>query len=166
MNSSESGNLCRESRERLRSLLADDPQGRPPRDLDEHLAGCPACRQYWDGIRQAPSLWPEAQPLYTTFLREKTLRTVARRTEERGAVLVMLWAPLGTASLLLSLLLPMFLLGLPLRIWLGDSVASYAAAFLLIQVASLTVAGLIVAAVHRLRRSGFIPFKSDSGVEA
>jgi predicted anti-sigma-YlaC factor YlaD len=166
MKPSESRHHCRAIRERLCALLADDAGGRPSPDLESHLAACPACRKYWDGMRQTPALWSDQPPLYTTFLREKTLRTVARQAEERGTALVLLWAPIGTASVLLSLLLPMFLLGQPLQIWLGHAAASYAAAFLLLQGASLALAGLVVAAVHRLHRSGFLPFQSRSGEKA
>ncbi|MBN2430272.1 MAG: hypothetical protein JXQ27_02300 [Acidobacteria bacterium] len=156
MKSSESATLCREIRKRLRSLLADDTRGGAFRDLDQHLAVCPACRRYWDGIRHAPSLWPDKKPLYTTVLRERTLRAVTRQTEERGTALVLLWAPIGTAGLLFSLLLPTILLGLLLRNWLDDSVTSYAAAFLLSQGASQAVTGILAAVAHRLRRAGFI----------
>jgi|GEM_PF-3188378 len=164
MKRSEMSNDCRNIRERLRRLSARQNPPEWTADLRAHLDVCPDCRRYAGGLRLAPILWPHEQPLYTTFLREKTLRTVARRAGEQRTHLALLWAPLGLVTLMLPLLLPVLLVGRLLAGWLGQSPAVYGGAFLLVQAASMTVAAVFLAAMVRLRRSGHILLKSTSGV--
>jgi hypothetical protein len=118
-------------------------------ELDRHLECCSSCRQYWNNLSAVRSGFQE-NSLYTSFLREKTLRRLAGLERKTGFA----WLPLiivaSLLSLSLSYALPGWLLSRIYSYWISSPVAVYVAAWgTLLLVGTLVTMTVALALVER-----------------
>lgn len=152
---------CRRNREALLEMfLSEGDRARLPAEHSNHLQGCAACRRYWENLNSVRSGFEE-DPLYSPFLREKTLRRLAGRKAKSKLE----WLPLIIFASLISFLLSFVLPGWVLLEFYGRWTSSFpvacAAAF-----GTLLMAGALVTAIATLSliERGYIQF--NNGQEA
>jgi hypothetical protein len=100
---------CQSTRQALRDLtLAGRTAGDPPQTAAEHLRTCTACEDYRRGLSSAPAVFADGRPLYSAWLRRRTLAAVAAADEERATGLLPLLVPAAVASVAASLIGPVW----------------------------------------------------------
>ena len=101
---------CREAQNALLdSFMTAGEKASLPADLRLHLEGCASCRQYWYNLGVVRSSYPR-DPLYSPFLRAKTLRRLADRDQEIRVQCLVPWVLLASLlSLSISYLFPTWL---------------------------------------------------------
>jgi anti-sigma factor RsiW len=101
---------CAARRAELRERSLDGlPPETAPAVLRAHLDGCPECRRYAEGLRQAPGLFRTAG-LYTPELRRRALAATAAAPEPLGAGRLLLVLGAALTGFGASVVLPFWLL--------------------------------------------------------
>jgi hypothetical protein len=152
---------CRKNQDGLlESFLSGGESASLPPDLRIHLEGCASCRQYWHNLAVVRSGYPQ-DPLYSPFLRAKTLRRLANRDQ---AIRVE-WLPLvvlaAVLSLSLSYVLPVWLLSRLFMQWTSSAAVAYGAALGIMLVLGLLVT---VASAISLIERGYIHLSNGKGL--
>jgi len=105
---------CRRARKLLLDrALARSPGATIPEGGAAHLRDCPSCARYEESMRIAPRLFSTG-PLYGAALRRRTLERVETDTRSRDRRLAWLVAPVAALVLLVSFVLPGWLLSIPI----------------------------------------------------
>lgn len=144
---------CRKEQEDLlERFLSEGENASLSVDLSRHLESCAACRQYWESLGSVRSGFQE-DPLYSSFLRDKTLRRLASRERAPGVKWLPLIIPAALFSLSFSFVLPGWLLSKLYLHWTSSTAAAYGAAW-----ATLMLLGTLVtlAAAISLMERGYI----------
>lgn len=153
---------CRAVRDSLldRGLAGGDGPGLTG-SAGEHLRRCPGCARYLEGLRAASGR-SRPEPLYTPALRRRTLAAVARTDAVRPCWLAPLLVPASALSVAVSVVVPVWILTLVLRSFLGSDWLSLGFAFLLTSSACLASGGLTVALLARQRAGSPAPAPSGA----
>ena len=149
---------CSKQREILLAIfLSDEEKANLPPDLSRHLESCDACSHYWKGLGAILSAYPQ-EPLYSSFLREKTLRRLAGgdqavRTKWLPAVVLA-----TLLSLSLSFVIPVCLLAKIFSYWTASTAMACGAAL-----GTLLAAGMLVtvSSAISLIHMGYIRFGDE-----
>ena len=152
---------CRRERDALlESFLSAGESASLSADLRLHLEGCASCRQYWHNLGVVRFSYPR-DPLYSPFLRAKTLRRLANRDQ---AIRVG-WLPLVVLAALLSLslsyVLPAWLLSRLFLQWTSSAAGAYGTAIGIMLVLGVLVT---VAAAISLIERGYIHLGNGEGI--
>ncbi len=146
---------CRKKQEELlESFLAGGERAALSIELNNHLESCAACRNYWKALAAVRFGFPE-DSMYSSFLREKTMRRLA--SHERAASIA--WLPLIILAALISLslyvVLPAWLLSRLFSHWTSSLSLACGAAF-----GTMLLVGMMVtaAAAVSLIEQGYIRF--------
>jgi len=153
---------CSKHRETLLEIfLAEGEQASLPPELNRHLGSCDTCSRYWQSLGAIRTACPQ-EPLYSPFLRAKTLRhlTDQERALNPGQLLLVTLAALTSISF--SFVLPGWLLARLFMHWTASSaVAGGAAMGVLLIIGALTT---VVSALS-LMEGGFIHFGDGEGIQ-
>jgi hypothetical protein len=119
---------CRKNQEiLLDSFLSEGENACLSAGLIRHLENCSSCQRYWMVLGTVRSAFPP-EPLYSPFLRTKTLR----RLTDRKMKLRVEWLPLIVFAALLSFsfsfVLPGLLLSRLFMHWTSSTIAAHGAA--------------------------------------
>ncbi len=148
---------CRTVRDSLLDqALRGFGEGEPPGAVSEHLQHCPGCARYLQGLRAAPGLF-RTEPLYTPALRRRTLTAVAEARAVRPCWLAPLLVPASALSVAVSVVVPIWLLTLLLRPFLGSDWLSLVFVFALTSSVGVAVAGLGLTLINQQRTEGSVP---------
>jgi hypothetical protein len=144
----------------LEVFLSEGEKANLPTDLNRHLENCVSCSLYWSNLRAVLSEYP-TDPLYSSFLRAKTMRRLADRDQAFKAR----WMPFIVFAALLSLsfsfVLPVWLLAKLFMYWTpSTAVAGGAALAILLVVGTLATA---ISAISLMER-GYIHFGDEEGI--
>lgn len=149
---------CSKQRETmLEVFLSGGQKANLPSGLNSHLKNCDSCSLYWNNLRTVQSEYP-ADPLYTPFLRAKTLR----RLNDRDQAFKAKWLPLVVLAALVSLsfsfVIPVWLLAKLFMYWTSSTAVACGAAM-----AIMLVVGALVTAVSAisLMERGYIHFGDE-----
>lgn len=144
---------CSVHRENLLEIFLDEGEkANLPSGLSRHMEACNTCKRYWDSMRSVRAGYP-GDPLYSPFLRAKTLR----RINDRGRAFKRRWVPgvvLGALlSISFSFVLPVWLLTKFFIYWtLSTAMACGAALGVLLLIGTLVT---VVSAILLMER-GYI----------
>jgi hypothetical protein len=150
---SNKGTTCRKEQESLlESFLSEGESATLSEELKHHLERCTDCRQYWENLGSMRSGF-HGDSLYSSFLRDKTLKRLASPERARGIKWLPLIIPAAVISLSCSLVLPGWLLSKFYLHWTSSVAAAYGAAG-----ATLMLLGMLVtnAAAISLIERGYI----------
>jgi hypothetical protein len=149
---------CRKQREILLDIfLSKREKANLPPDLSRHMESCDACSRYWNSLGSIRSAYPQ-EPLYSPFLRAKTLR----RLTGGDPAIKLKWMPaIALASLLsvsFSFVIPAWLLAKIFSYWTSSTAMACGAAL-----GILLVGGMLVTAVaaFALIERGYIRFDNE-----
>ena len=130
-------------------------------DLRYHIEVCAVCRQYWENLGTVLSGFPEG-PLYSPYLRNKTLRRLAVQEEPHGIERLPLIVLAALFSFSLSFVLPGWLLSKLLSLWTSSAAIAYGTACAaLLLLGTLATLAVIVALVER----GYIRLGNGIGIQ-
>ena len=153
---------CSKQREILLDVfLSEGEKANLPNDLRRHLQSCDACTRYFGSLGSVRSAYPR-NPLYSPFLRAKTLRRLA----DRGQAFKARWIPFivlaALLSLSLSLVIPVWLLAKLFMYWTPSTAVAGGAAL-----AILLMGGTLVTAISAisLMERGYIHFGDEEGIQ-
>jgi hypothetical protein len=150
---------CRSIRDRLLALaLNSGDEDSLEGTVREHIRTCPGCTKYREGLKVMPELL-RATPLYTPALRRRTLAAVE---PTRPSWLAPLLLPASTASLGMTVFVPIWLLTTLLRPVFGSGWFSLGLAFVLSSSAGLAAVGLGLAVLIRRQKAGPAPAGSGA----
>jgi hypothetical protein len=144
---------CSKQRESLLEIFLDEEEkANLPSGLSRHMEKCDACRRYWDSMKSVRAGYP-GEPLYSPFLRAKTLR----RLNDRGQAFKRRWVPVVVLGALLSIsfsfVLPVWLLAKFFMYWTSSmGMACGAALVVLLLIGTLVT---VVSAILLMER-GYI----------
>ena len=120
-----------------------------PHQVEEHLRRCDRCTKYYEGLRTAPELFPTTT-LYTPGLRRRTLAAIDER-RGRPAWLTPLLFPASAASVMASIIAPVWLLGVLLQPLLNSPWQAFGLAFVICSSTGLAAFGAGLAVWNQLR---------------
>ena len=132
-----------------------------PPELDHHLQSCASCIGYWNSLGAVRSAYA-SDPLYSPFLRAKTLRRMA----ERDQAFKIGWMPLVVVAALFSMafsfVLPVWLLTKLFMYWTTSTAVACGVAL-----AILLALGILVTAISAisLMERGYIHFGDEVGMQ-
>jgi hypothetical protein len=155
------GTVCRKEQDALlESFLSKGARASLSAELTIHLEGCASCRQYWHNLGVVQSGYPQ-DPLYSPFLRAKTLRRLAHRDQ---AIRVE-WLPLVVLAALLSLslsyVLPAWLVSRLFMQWTPSATVAYGAALgIMLLLGVLVTAASAISLIER----GYIHSGNGKGI--
>jgi hypothetical protein len=152
---------CSKERETLLEIfLSEGEKANLPSDLLRHMGRCYACSRYWKSLSAVRSASLQ-EPLYSSFLRAKTLRRLAGRDQ----AFRLEWMPAlvlaALLSLSLSFVIPVCLLAKVYSYWTSSTAAACGAAL-----GTLLAGGLLitVASAVSLFEMGSIRFGNEEDV--
>jgi hypothetical protein len=145
----------------LEVFLSEGEKANLPPDLSRHLENCDACSRYWDNMGSVLAGYPK-DPLYSPFLRAKTLR----RLDNPDQVFKRRWVPLvvfaALVSISLSFVLPVWLLARLFMHWTSSAaLAGGIALGILLLTGTLAT---VVSAISLIER-GYIHFGNEDGIQ-
>jgi hypothetical protein len=153
---------CSKHRESLLEIfLSERERANLAPDLSRHLESCGACSRYWNNLNAVRTDYPQ-DPLYSPFLRAKTLRRltgVDQAFKRRWIPLVVLAALL---SISFSFVLPVWLLAKVFMHWTSSTaIACSAAMGVLLLIGTLAA---VVTAISLMER-GYILSGDEEGTQ-
>jgi hypothetical protein len=152
---------CSKQREILLEIfLSDGEKANLPSELNHHLESCAACSRYWNNLGALRSA-PPPDPLYSPFLRAKTLRRMAGREQ----AFKIGWMPLVVFAALLSVsfsfVLPVWLLARLFMYWTSSAAVAGGVALAISLAGGILVT--VVSAISLMER-GYIHFGDEEGM--
>lgn len=151
-------NPCTERRERLLEAFLSAGGPLPP-EVRRHMESCGACTRYWNALSAVRSAAPQG-PLYSPFLRAKTLGRVAGRERRPHPALIPAMAAAAALSFAVSFALPGWLLAQLFLRWTASPGLAYGSA-----AGAMLAAGTLatVASAISLMERGAIGFGAEDG---
>lgn len=143
---------CRKERELLLETFLSGQE--LPAGLRRHLEQCASCRRYLHALGAVREGLAQP-PLYSSALRERTLRRLAVPKPDTGLKWLPLVVPAALTSLALSLLVPGWVLSRWLLGWTESPAMAYGAGFGALMLVG--TAGTVIAAIALAERD-FIHF--------
>jgi len=121
---------------------------------------CDACSRYWKNLSTVQSVYPQ-EPLYSSFLRAKTLRRLAGRDQAFKLEWMPALALAALLSLSLSFVIPVCLLAKVFSYWTSSTAAACGAAL-----GTLLAGGLLITAASAISlfEMGYIRFGNEEDV--
>ncbi len=140
---------CKEQEALLKTFLSAGGSARLSAELSRHLEHCVSCRQYWEALSAVRHGFQET-PLYSSALRDRTLRQLASPKQATGFKWLPLVIPAALLSLSISLLIPGWLLSRLFLHWTSSTAAAYGAGYgILILLGSLVTGAAGISLTER-----------------